>query len=146
MRRLGLTALIAFLLAAITEAQNPPRNEAVEKEIQQLDRDFNEARFRNDVAAVNRFLAPDYYQINTGAQRIEAGNRGAGPFNTTPSGDRWKKVEIRDQRVRVYGDTAVSTYVRHIQVEGGEGDLVLTNVWVRRSGMWQLVLSQATQG
>ena len=145
MRRLGLTALIAFLLAGLTEAQTPPRNEAVEKEIQQLDRDFNEARFRNDVPAVNGFLAPDYYQVNTGAQRTEAGNRGTGPFNTTPGGDRWKKIDIREQRVRVYGDTAVSTYLRHIEVEGGEGELVLTNVWVRRNGMWQLVLSQATQ-
>jgi uncharacterized protein (TIGR02246 family) len=148
--RLVVAGVIALLIPALLGAQNAPRNEAVEKEIAQLDRDFHQARLRNDVAAVNRFFSSDYYQINTGGERIEAGNKGAGPFNTTPNGDRWEKVDISNQRVRVYlRHTAVSTYLRHINVRNGDGssrevELVSSHVWVRRDNRWQLVLSQAT--
>ena len=143
-------AFVVLLVApALALAQAPPRNQQVEQEIAKLDRDFHAARLKNDVAAVNRFLAPDYYQINTGGRGIESGNRGQGPFNTTPNGDRWEKVDVSDQRVRVYGDTAVSTYQRHVNVRNKDNstrevNLVSTHVWVRRGTTWQLVQSQGT--
>ena len=146
-RILIATALISPPLLA--SPQSGSRNEAVEKEIAQMDRDFHAARLKNDVAAVNRFLTSDYYQIFSGGHRIESGNRGKGPYNTTPNGDRYEKVDVKDQRVRVYGDTAVSTYSRHIDVRNQDGSarqvtLVSTHVWVRRDGRWQIVQSQAT--
>jgi ketosteroid isomerase-like protein len=143
-------AAVLLALPTIAAAQTTTRNEAAEREVAKLERELQEARFRNDVAAVNGYLAPDYYRIDSEGQRSEVGNQGKGPYNTTPNGTRWEKVELRDQRVRVYGDTAVSTFLRNLHVRTQDGssrqsELVGTHVWVRREGRWQAVLSQATQ-
>ena len=148
MLRIFIAMLIASVSSAVAFAQSSSTS-AIEKEIAEMDRQFHQARVKNDVAAVNRYFAPDYYAINTGGERREAGNKGTGPFNTTPNGDRWEKVEIRDQRVKVYGDSAVSTYLRHINVRNRDGSarevqLVSTHVWAKRDGRWVIVLSQAT--
>jgi ketosteroid isomerase-like protein len=142
-------AAVLLTIPAMAGAQATSRNEAAEKEVAQLERELHEARLRNDVAAVNGLLASDYYTINSGGDRIDVGNEGKGPFNTTPNGDRWEKMELRNQRVRVYGDTAVSTFLRTIDVRNQDGSarkvqLVGTNVWVRSEGHWRIVLLQVT--
>jgi ketosteroid isomerase-like protein len=55
---------------------------------------------------------------------------------------------LTDMTVRVYGETAVATYVSHLHVKvqgremsASERD---TDVFVRRSGEWRLVASQGT--
>jgi uncharacterized protein (TIGR02246 family) len=150
MHRVITTVLIAVGISGLALGQSAQsQNATMEKQIAQMEREFHQARLKNDAAAVNRFFAPDYYAINTGGERREAGNKAAGPFNTTPNGDRWEKVDIADQRVRVYGDSAVSTYTRHIDVRNRDGssrqvNLVGSHVWARRDGRWLIVLSQAT--
>ena len=46
-------------------------------------------------------------------------------------------------RVNVYGETAVmrSHYKQHATVQGKDrsGELLLTDVWVKRDGRWQVV-------
>lgn len=144
------TAVIALTCSALPLAQSTAsKASATEKQIEQMDRDYHAARLKNDVAAVNRFYAPDYYQVNSGGQAREVGNRDTGPVNTTPAGDKWEKFEIRNDRVRVYGDTAVSTYIRHVNARTKDGrardfELLVSNVWVKRSARWMIVLSQAT--
>jgi ketosteroid isomerase-like protein len=144
-----LIAAVLLTLPTIAAAQTVSRNEAAEKEVAQLERELHQARLRNDVAAVNGLLASDYYTINSGGERLEAGNTRKGPYNTTPNDDLWEKVELTDQRVRVYGDTAVSTFLRTIDVRNQDGSarkvqLVGTHVWVRSEGRWRAVLSQVT--
>jgi ketosteroid isomerase-like protein len=142
-------ATVLLVVPIIAQAQTTTRNEAAEKEVAQLERELHQARVRNDVAAVNGLLAPDFYTINSGGDRSEAGSERKGPYNTTPNGDRWEKVELTNQRVRVYGDTAVSTFLRTIDVRNQDGSarkvqLVGTHVWVRSEGRWRAVLSQVT--
>jgi ketosteroid isomerase-like protein len=144
-----LIAAVLLALPTIAGAQATSRNEAAENAVAQLERELHQARLRNDIAAVNGFLAPDYYTINSGGERNEVGNQGKGPYNTTPNGDPWEKVELRDQRVRVYGDTALSTFMRIVDVRNEDGSvrkvqLVGTNVWVRMEGRWKVVLLQVT--
>ena len=142
-------AAVLLALPTIAVAQTTARNDAAETEVAKLERELHEARFRNDVAAVNGYLAPDYYVVNSGGERSEVGNQGKGPYNTTPGGTRWEKMELREQRVRVYGDTAVSTFLRVLLVRNEDGnseqvELVGTHVWMRREGRWRAVLLQAT--
>ena len=58
------------------------------------------------------------------------------------------EVEPSDQRVRIYGDTAVSNTEVTISVrESGQlrtRRLRMTNVFIRREGQWYLVAEQAT--
>jgi ketosteroid isomerase-like protein len=115
----------------------------------QSDRDYEDARQRNDVAAVNALLAPEYYAITSGGERREPGNSGLEPFNASLDSDDRERSVISDHRIRVYGDTAVSTYNRHSVGRGLDGrtrskDLVRTNVWVRHLRHWRLALSHAT--
>ena len=151
-----LIAAVLLTLPTIAAAQTVSGKEAAEKEVAQLERELHQARLRNDVAAVNGFLASDYYTINSGGERLEAGNTRKGPYNTTPNGDLWEKVELTNEgltwdevRVRVYGDTAVSTFLRTIDVRNQDGSarkvqLVGTHVWVRSEGRWRAVLLQVT--
>jgi len=53
-------------------------------------------------------------------------------------------------RVRVYGDTAISTYSRRFELVARSGapasdELVSSHVWLKRDGRWQLVFSQTTR-
>ena len=117
--------------------------------IAQSDRVYEDARQRNDVAAVNALLAPEYYAITSGGERREPGNSGLEPFNASLESDDSERSVISDHRIRVYGDTAVSTYNRHSVGRGLDGrtrskDLVRTNVWVRHLRHWRLALSHAT--
>jgi ketosteroid isomerase-like protein len=149
MMRSVAVALIVALVPAMALAQTPRRNESAEVEVAQLERDLHDAQLRNDVAAVNWFLARDHYSVDAAGRRLETGNQGKGPFNVTPEGERWEKVDVRDQRVRVLGNTALSTFLRRLTVRGPGGrlrttELVSTHVWMNREGRWQLVLAQAT--
>jgi hypothetical protein len=60
-----------------------------EAEIPRLDREYHEARFRNDAAGVNRLLAPDYYAVTTNGEHRQAGNLSGGL-----SGASWMKVSV----------------------------------------------------
>jgi len=47
--------------------------------------------------------------------------------------------------VRLYGDTAVMTGPqRNVYADGTVGDILITLVWVRREGRWQLASSHST--
>ena len=102
----GLTALAPVLLVA----QN--RDETSVREIEQAERAFNEARLANDIASLNRMTTADYYAISARGTTREIGNQRTEPVNMTPSGVM-EKSELRNMRVRVYGDSAVSSvYIR----------------------------------
>jgi uncharacterized protein (TIGR02246 family) len=138
---------VSFSVVAAQQKSQPADAGGTEAEIVRLDRDYHEARSRNDAAAINRFLAPDYYTVNTNGERREAGNQSGGPV---VGGLPWTKVGVCEHRVRVYGDTALSTYRRQIVSQGPRGgtghtDLIVTHACVKRDGRWWLALSQATE-
>lgn len=124
------------------------RDEAAAREIEQLERAYNQARLANDIAALNRMTTSDYYAIGARGTMREVGNQRTEPVNITPSGVM-EKSEIRNMRVRVYGDSAVSTYEQ--RVSGRQNDstafeveVVSTHVWVRQDGRWRLALMHST--
>ncbi|MDA8108784.1 MAG: nuclear transport factor 2 family protein [Betaproteobacteria bacterium] len=61
---------------------------------------------------------------------------------------RYRKIERAEERVRVYGDTALVTGRAAIEVEvdGKPKSLKLRylNVWVRQAGAWKFVAWQST--
>jgi ketosteroid isomerase-like protein len=131
-----------------TSAQG--RNDAVEHEIASLEVELNRARFENDVAAVRRLFAVELYSVGATGAINEIGNKGEGLFNQTPNGAVWRKVDHGEPRVRVYGDTAISTYSRRLESVTRAGastteEFMSSHVWVKRDGRWQLVFAQTTR-
>jgi len=125
-------------------------DDAAEGEIRAIERELNRARLENDVPGVQRLFAPELYTVTASGDVRDIGNRGTGPFNQTPNGDVWKKVDVGEPRVRVYGDTAISTYSRRFELVARSGapasdELVSSHVWLKRDGRWQLVFSQTTR-
>jgi ketosteroid isomerase-like protein len=142
--------LIAFVLAlavpGLIVAQN--RDQTAEQEIEQAEHAYNEARLANDVAALNRMTAVDFFDVSARGTSREVGNRRTQPVNMTPSG-LMEESELRDMRVRVYGDSAVSTYKQRVDVRRSDGsevevNVITTHVWVRGDGRWLLALMHST--
>jgi ketosteroid isomerase-like protein len=145
-----MRCLIALVLAlsvpGLVVAQN--RNQSVEREIEQAEYAYNNARLANDIAALNRMTATDFFDVSARGTSREIGNQRTQPVNMTPSGVM-EKSELRNMRVRVYGDSAISTYEQHVGVRRSDGspvevNVITTHVWVRGDGRWLLVLMHST--
>ena len=124
--------------------------EGAESQVRKLEKAWITARLKNDIAAANRLLAPDYFQTSAAAVAAERGNTSTQPTNVTPSGLPWVDSKLSDVRVKVYGETAVVTGLRSLTVrskDGGTntGGMRYIHVWHRGGEAgWQLVASQVT--
>lgn len=111
---------------------------AVEDELTAAEREWMEAVQRKDLAALERIVAPEYVYTASGHGRW--------------SRQRWMEtVPIYDIHrfafhavdVRAYGDVAavLAHYEQEASVAGARrsGEFLLTDVWVRRNGAWQVV-------
>jgi len=63
---------------------------------------------------------------------------------------KYESLEVRDRKIRVYGDTSVVNFLIFFKgVLGGQpfsgADLRRTVVWVRQNGGWKIVLYQVTR-
>jgi ketosteroid isomerase-like protein len=133
-----LIALCLTLAPVCLVAQN--RDDTSVREIEQAERAYNDARLANDIASLNRMTAPDYFAVSARGTTREVGNQRTEPVNMTPSGVM-EKSELRNMRVKVYGDSAVSTYEQRVEARQTDGrsvevKVVSTKVWVKRDGQW----------
>jgi ketosteroid isomerase-like protein len=99
----------------------------------------------HDVAAARRLLSDDYVFLQAD------GNVSNKAQNLAVIGDpgfMCESFQTEDVEVRVYGDTAVVTgrAVMKATYRGQDtgGHFRYMDVWIKRTGSWQLVASQAT--
>lgn len=110
-----------------------------------LERSWMTALAARDLPALERFLAPDFTII------------GVGSISQAPVVDRaywlphaaqfpWPTHEVRLVKVHERGDMAVvhcvltATYPpKTVTPEGGELDFLVTDVWIKRGGAWQVL-------
>jgi Domain of unknown function (DUF4440) len=103
------------------------------------------AQVEKDVATLNALLAEDVsYTHSSGVRQTKAEY-----IKDIESGNMvYKAIEPSDQKVRVYGNTAVITGAVRIAVSvaGTERavELLYTDVHVKRGARWQLVAWQST--
>jgi ketosteroid isomerase-like protein len=117
-----------------------------EREIHAMEARWNEARARADVATLDRILVDDWTvthangTTDTKARYLADLRSGARKF----AGG----IAESDVTVRMYGDTAVaagssqSTVTLNGQPQGGA--LHFTRVYVKRNGVWKMIVSHAT--
>lgn len=125
---------------------------SVEQDLLKLERDWLDAYTKRDVAAMERIEADDFMiTFADGAMRTKA-DEIASIKQPAPAGPP-PIFMTEDTKVRLYGDTAVLTgkvIMKGTYAEGsrkGEGynlQYRYTDVYVKRSGRWQVVASHLT--
>ena len=143
-------AAILALFMTLGSAGDPDPASAVpqaadEQQIEQLERDRQDAFVRGDIDALDRATASDYTTIN-----------GSGKLSTKPQmmqnlrqgKTKVLSVKLDDLKARVYGNTAVLTGdYRDVNVREGvrrETHALFTRVFVKEGGQWLAVAYQQT--
>lgn len=118
----------------------------VEEELRLLNAAVSEMQVRKDVVAANRLLADDYVFLQADGK---VSNKAQ---NIAVLGDPafvCESLTTDGVEVRVYGDAAVITgrvvFRATYKGQDGSGEFLYTDVWVKRQGRWQNVVSQATR-
>jgi hypothetical protein len=142
---LALPTFSAQHMAVHPRSSVDPADQAIVKEIIDMERQAREASIHRDADFSQRTLAEDYVaitplgQITTKQDTVSARKSGQLRYDT---------INVSDMVVRIYGDTAVVTaradVKGHQLGEDFSGPYRYTRVWVRRTGHWQAVSYQAT--
>jgi ketosteroid isomerase-like protein len=137
--------LAIFFLVASAPAQTP-KPSASEK-LRRAEQSRVEALVNSDVPQLEKLLADDLtYTHSTGIRESKAEF-----LHRIQSSDlKYESMQHEnDVSARLYGDTGVLTGSSRVKVRAQSQKLNLhirfTEVWVKRSGTWQLVAWQATK-
>lgn len=112
----------------------------------QIERDWDAAFLRNDVAVIENFLADEFlvtYPDGSRGDKAKELSLAAG-FN-----QQIDSSSLDEFVIKVYGDTAVVWFSRHLAGPSQGRRLEVTyryvDVFVWRAGRWQCVASQSTK-
>ena len=129
---------------------SPPleRNQRMtaEEELLKLENEFAEAIVKNDLEGIGRLVTDDWIIIGPDGEIVDR----ARFFEVIKSGAlTHDMMESEDLRVRVYGDSAVVTALTRTRGKFMGQDFTTqeraTDVFVKRDGRWQCVLSHLTR-
>jgi len=137
--------LVAAWATAGSASQRPPVQSDQEVLIE-LERAWNEAFYRKDIAFIEGILAEEFVAT------YDDGSRGdkARELELATEFDQQVESAILDEfTVRVYRDTAVVWFTLRLvgirQGQRAEVTLRYTDVWLLRDAMWQCVATQSTR-
>jgi len=136
-----------YLLAApVVLGQGAKGGGNVEEQIKALQAHLMQAQLEGDTSFFEKHYADDATIIHgigklvTKTQEIENLKSGALKYDS---------YDVRDQRIRVYGDTAVVNLEASAKgISFGKpfsGDFLVAWVWVKQQGGWKVVLKQITR-
>jgi len=118
----------------------------VQEKLLKLEKEFTQAILKNDAEAIGQFLADDWIIIDADGGLIDKSR-----FQDVirSGGLTHELMESDDVRVRVYGDSSVVTGLTTTKGRFMGQDFSTreraTDVFVKRDGRWQCVLSQLTR-
>ena len=145
LRHLLCCVLVATWAVTSSASQSPPVN-SDQQILIELERSWNEAFYRKDIAFIENILADDFIAT------YEDGSRGdkAGELALVAEFNQRVESAIQDEfTVKVYGDTAVVWFTLRLvgirQGQRAEVTLHYTDVFVLRNGDWQCVSTQSTR-
>jgi ketosteroid isomerase-like protein len=135
-----------LVASAVPRASALQRVESDQDVLIKLERGWNEAFYRKDVAFIERLLAEEftatYDDGRIGDKATELGLVAAFDQNV-------QSATPDEFAVRVYRDTAVVWFtLRLVGIKDGQRSemaLRYTDVWIIRDGRWQCVSSQSTR-
>ncbi|HYE72518.1 MAG TPA: nuclear transport factor 2 family protein [Blastocatellia bacterium] len=129
-----------------SRSQSKPTEESrIAEELKQLEREWDDAIVRKDMAALDRIIADDFMLIDDAGrithkkellERIKSPDLVIKPFET------------EDVVVRIYGDTAILTghFTQQCEYKGQSFTVRsrYTDVYVRRQGKWKAVSAHSS--
>jgi ketosteroid isomerase-like protein len=138
-------AAVAVMALAST-APHASAQSAAERELIQLERDWDAAFFRNDTAFIDRVLAKEFRATYPDGSR---GDRNKELANAAAFNQQIESSTLSEFTVQVHGDTAVVWFTRRL-VGPSKGRRLLIvhryiDVFVRRDGRWQCVATQSVR-
>jgi len=141
-----LCCVLATAWAVTASAAQRPPVESDQQILIELERGWNEAFYRKDVAFIENILAEEFMAT------YDDGSRGdkARELALTAEFNQQVVSAIQDEfTVRVYRETAVVWFTLRLvgirQGERAEVTFRYTDVWVLRDGRWRCVSTQSTK-
>lgn len=136
----------ACLMTVTASASQRRPAESDQQILVKLEKDWNDAFYKKDVAFIKSILADEF------TATYDDGSRGDKAKELTLVSEFNQQVQssIQDDFiVRVYQDTAVVWFTLHVvgikQGQRAELTLRYTDVWVIRDGRWQCVSTHSTR-
>jgi len=135
----------ALLLSAVTASPASAGAAEDEKAVAALDTQYQAAVAKNDAATMDRILADDFILV-TGKGKVFTKSD---LLNEARGGKTvYERQDDSEQKVRVYGDTAIVTALLHMKgtSEGKtfERQLWFSDTYVRTPSGWRYVFGQAS--
>ena len=138
--------LLVFVSAAEPSSAQSRRARSDQEILIQLERDWDEAFHRKDIAFIENVLADEFVAT------YDDGSRGDRAKELTLAAAFDKQIDsstLDEFIVKVYGDTAVVWFTQHLVGPSQGRPLALTfryvDVFVLRAGRWQCVATQSTK-
>ena len=144
--RYSLYCLFAFAWSVTTFASQEPPVKSDQQVLIALEQRWNEAFYRNDVAAIKSLLADEFIAT------YGDGSRGDKAKELSLAGDNRQQVDssrLDEFIVKTFGNTAVVWFTQFLvgPVNGKPTEVRYryVDVWVNRGGRWLAVASQSTR-
>ena len=145
--RATVLCLVFVAAAAISPLRAQDRPVQSDQDIlMQLERDWDAAFLTRDVRTIDNILATEFMAT------YDDGSRGDRARELSLAAEFNQKIEsskLEDFTVKIYGDTAVVWFSRHVVGLSRGQRLELTfqyiDVFVFRAGRWQCIASQSTR-
>lgn len=119
----------------------------VEQELVKLENEWARAWQLPDPAALESLLADDFTLTSTRSKGELVNKRQY--IDSTLKLVRGESYSFEKLQVRIYGDTAViNAHFQQVATFAGSdwsGDFLLTDVWVKRGGRWQVVARHSSR-
>jgi ketosteroid isomerase-like protein len=140
------TLCLVLVAAASVSVAGAQRVESDQQALIKLERDWNDAFYRKDVAFIESLLAPEF------TATYDDGSRGdkAKELALTKEFDQQVESAVQDDfTVKVFGNAAVVWFTLKLvgikQGQRSELALSYTDVWILRDGRWLCVSTQSTR-
>jgi ketosteroid isomerase-like protein len=142
----GVLVALLLMSAMVPVAAQDLRGQSDQDILMQLERRWDAAFLKNDVAFVQSVLADEFMAIYDDGSR---GDRARELKLVAEFNQQIDSSIIDDFNVKIYGDTAVVGFTRKLAGPSKGQRLELTlrylDVFVMRDGRWQCVVSQSTK-
>ena len=147
MKRTALYAILSVVLVPATMAAGQPQRAQSDQQVLiKLERDWDAAFHRKDVAFIESVLAEEFVSTYGDGSR---GDRAKELKLATDFDQQVDSSTLDEFSVKIYGDTAVVWFTQHLvgPVKGKTVELtyLYIDVFVLRDGRWKCVASQSTK-
>jgi ketosteroid isomerase-like protein len=126
------TALLVLVVGGLSLAAD------ARDEVSNSEKAVAAARSSSDASALDRLTADDFVWV-----RPNGVTTGKKELLEDLKANRLAKYDLDgEQRIRIFGETAIVTGARILHQKQADQKIMVTNVWVKKSGQWQRVSSQ----